>query len=96
MDQDDYEYLASPGCGTHHLNDDEAKMLINREFGFEASRIKIIRKVATYRVEGAYLKVDQEYERGPVYAATDWNYVRFDVGNWQYEMENGDLHFYVS
>ena len=39
-----------------------------------------------------------EYERKPLYNASDWNYIRFDVeaphGTTSYEMHNGELQFF--
>ena len=32
--------------------------------------------------------------REPIYNATDWNYIRFNVANLQYEMINGELEQY--
>lgn len=34
------------------------------------------------------------FTRPPVYESTDWNYIRFDSGNWMYELVNGELRFY--
>ena len=34
------------------------------------------------------------FTREPLYNATDWNYIRFNVGNLQYEMINGELEQY--
>jgi len=34
--------------------------------------------------------------REPLYCASDWNYARFDVNGWQYEMINGGLHQYYN
>ena len=97
MSQADYERL----CGrvdikTWKMTDEAAKILVNDEFGFEVSRIKIISEVETYIKEGNTAKVYQKFTRPPQYCATDYNYVRFNVGIWQYEMINGSLHFYYS
>lgn len=40
------------------------------------------------------LRVKDTYEREPFYVSTDWNYVRFDVNDMQYEVVNGELYFY--
>lgn len=29
------------------------------------------------------------------YNATDWNYIRFDCGSMEYELDNGNLRFYI-
>lgn len=95
MKQSDYEKLV----GQSHeweLTDEEAKVLVSDEFGFETSRIKIIKEVKTYTKVGCYLKPYQTFERTPQNCSTDYNYVRFDVNSWQYEMINGQLYHYYS
>lgn len=92
LPQADYERLTK--CGSVQLTDERAKAWINDELGFEFSQIKIVREVKTYKKDGCRLIVDQRYQREPRYEATDWNYVRFDVKGWQYELVNGELYFY--
>lgn len=98
MTQADYIKLADEH-NTHTpetwvMTEDEAKIYINREFGFEASRIKIISEVHNYRKEGNCCVEHQTFTRKPQYCATDYNYVRFDVNNWYYEIVNGQLYQY--
>ena len=104
MKQADYEKLEKDAeslvghcdCSTV-LTDEEAKMLINKEFGFEASRIEIIYEAEIDATpEGSpYLKIEK-IPRKPVYSASDWNYVRFNVHTapavWYYEMINSFLY----
>ena len=97
MSQADYIRL----CGeedrhptTYELTDDAAKVLVNRFFGFEVSRIEIIHEVKTYYKDGHYAKKYQTFNRKPQYCATDYNYVRFNAANWYYEMINGQLYQY--
>lgn len=93
MSEADYQRL----CGDDNLweiSESEARLLINAEFGFEVSRIRIIYEVATYKNEEGYAKTYQKYKRKPQNCATDCNYVRFDVAGWQYEMVNGYLNIY--
>lgn len=93
MSQSDYVAL----CGTSNewtLTESEAIILINKEFGFEASRIMILSEVETFFKDGVYAKTYQKFARTPQHCATDYNYVRFDVNGWQYEMINGSLKHY--
>ena len=95
MSEADYQAL----CGrtdikTYEMSEEQAKVYINDEFGFEVSRIKIIPEVKTYKKEGAYAKPYQTYTRTPQYCSTDYNYIRFDAGNWFYECVNGQLYQY--
>jgi hypothetical protein len=79
------------------LTDEEAILLINKEFGFEASKIEILHEAELDITEqGArYVKTEQ-VSRPPMYASTDWNYVRFNVhcrpATWYYEMINAQLY----
>ncbi|MEG0340366.1 MAG: hypothetical protein RR573_10655, partial [Oscillospiraceae bacterium] len=86
-------------CGNRNedeLTEEEAILKINAEFGFESSRIKIITEVETFCKNGICVKPYRKYTRKPQYFATDYNYIRFDVNSWQYEMINGDLKFYYN
>ena len=98
MKQKAYEELAKSG---HVMTEEEAKKLINEEFGFELSRIDIIKEAKSYEVNEAAcrLRVAETYQREPVYEATDWYYVRFNVrGNctWQWEAIDGELYEYCT
>ncbi len=95
MTEEDYQKLTNM-CDTHHMTDEEAKLFINRELGFEVNKIVIVHTVDDYYLDGCYLKKWHTYERNPQYNATDWNYFRFDVCGWQYEYENGTLRLYYS
>lgn len=95
LEQKDYLELLNCTALTPK-DDDQARAMINREFGFEFSKIMIVRTVATYKTDGRYLVKDKEYMREPLYYASDWNYARFDVNGWQYEMINGGLHQYYN
>lgn len=93
LEQADYESLTKGG--SVQLTDERAKAWINDELGFEFSQIRIVREVATYKVDDCHrIVVDQRYQREPRYGATDWNYVRFNVKGWQYEMIDGELYLY--
>ena len=74
---------------------DTAKNIIAKEFGFQLDKIEIITEVETYEVSRHYrLRRKDTYTREPLYSASDWNYIRFNVANLQYEMINGELEQY--
>jgi hypothetical protein len=79
------------------LSDAEAALLVSREFGFEATRIKILHEAEINQTEpgSIYLKI-KKVPRVPLKVSTDWNYVRFNVhtapSEWFYEMVNGNLY----
>lgn len=77
--------------GRWEMGEAEAKILINEEFGFEVSRIKIIYEVETFIKDGNYAKKHQSFKRKPQNCSTDYNYVRFNVDGLQYEMVNSEL-----
>jgi hypothetical protein len=93
MTQEDYLKLVGSG-NEWELSEAQAIMKINEEFGFEASRIKIIPEIKTFYKDGNHVKTAQTIERKPQYCATDCNYIRFDVAGWYYEMVNGILQIY--
>lgn len=103
MSQDRYEDLLASCTGDHGdphvMSEAEAKMLVAEEFGFNPERIEIITTVHTYEVNKyQQLRKTATLTRQPLYNATDWNYVRFNVGGagctWTYEMVNGELETY--
>lgn len=94
MKQDDYAKLEK--CGTE-LTEAEAIVLINKEFGFEAARIEILHEAEIdVTEEGSRYVKTEKTPRKPLYEATDWNYIRFNVrtapATWYYEMINASLH----
>jgi hypothetical protein len=91
---DEYARLAESG---EEMTDERAKCLINDEFGFEASRIKIIRNAEVDTTQaGANRLTYKTLPRNPPYRSTDWNYARFNVrgcaGELYFELINGRLH----
>lgn len=90
----DYQRLANT-TSTKDLSDEEAAELIHREFGFDINQIEIIRTIDVYEINrhNALRKVG-ELKRDPIYDATDWNYIRFNVCGWAYEMQDGNLRQY--
>lgn len=96
--QRQYEEL-SDGGNTRELDDAEAIELISREWGFAPQMIRIVRTVAKEQINRFHrIRRVGEYERKPLYNASDWNYIRFDVeaphGATSYEMHNGELQFF--
>jgi hypothetical protein len=94
VSETDYAKLEKAG---EEMTDAEAKILVNDEFGFEVSRIKILREAEIDTTEpGAKRLTHRKVPRKPIYCATDWNYIRFDVhgctATWQYEMINAQLY----
>ncbi len=94
LTQEDYERLEH--SANMVLTDDEAKALINKNFGFEFSQIELIQKVDSWALDETGRKWihKESYTRKALYDATDWNYIRFNVKGYQYEFVNGDLYFY--
>ncbi len=95
MAEIDYQKLANM-CDTKHMTDDEARLFIGQELGFDPLKVEIVHEVEDYYKEGCRLVKWHTYKRDPQYNATDWNYFRFNVRGWQYEYENGTLRFYHS
>jgi hypothetical protein len=100
MTQERYTELEKRGI-TDELTDDEAIALINQEFGFEAERIDILHEAEIDVTEEGSRQVKiKKIPRKPLYASTDWNYIRFNVRTapaiWQYEMINADLEVVLS
>lgn len=94
MDQKRYEELEG-SAGTKYINEYEAKDWIEEEFGFRKDLIQIITELKTYEVNKYnQLRQTETVIRKPVYNATDWNYIRFNVQSWQYEVINGQLEQY--
>lgn len=94
MTQRDYVKLREDGF-TKTMTDEEAANFIAEELGFNAERVKIIRKAETYEVNKHHrMRVAETYEREPLYESTDWNYVRFNVNGVEYEYVNGQLELY--
>lgn len=91
-----YEELAA-SAGTRELTDEEAIQLIADEWGFQPGKIRIIHTVSKLEINRHRMcRSVGEYDRKPLYNATDWNYIRFDIEHsMTYEMFNGELRFFV-
>jgi hypothetical protein len=90
--QADYDRLAQAGS-TRTLADEEALRIVVDEYGFDPARVTILHSVPKEEID-RHRRVRKvgEIDRPPLYNATDWNYIRFDVAGWYYEMHNGALH----
>lgn len=90
--QQAYDELLHTG-GTKVMSDEEARAILADEFGFSAERIEIIHENNMYEINRhRQLRKARTAERLPIWNATDWQYIRFNVGNWFYEMYDGELH----
>ena len=91
LEQKKYLELEETSIG-EVLSEAEAKILINKWFGFEVSRIELIDDVDIDVTPQGQKRVQvQSIKRKPIYAATDWNYCRFNCSSYQWEMINGDI-----
>ena len=83
------------------LSEAEAKLIINKEYGFEASRIEIhtdaiVADFGQKERNGVQVWTPTRmYTRKALYAAPDHNYIRFNVCGNQYELCNGEMYFYI-
>lgn len=92
MNDCEYHVLVNDEC-SKELTVEEAGEFISKEFGFELSKIYVFLTIKSYAKDClGRLHVMGEKERAPIYNATDWNYVRFDVSGMSYECVDGTLH----
>lgn len=92
MSQDRYEQLAKTG---KRMTATAAAEYIEEEFGFRADRLKVFEEIPTYQINRhRQFRRNGTVKRSPIYDATDWNYIRFDCGAWQYEVVNGQIYQY--
>ncbi|NNJ30071.1 hypothetical protein [Lacrimispora defluvii] len=95
VSQKEYEALAS-ASGSKKLTDDEAKALLYDWYGFAKEKITIHRTTPIYEVNRHNkLRKIGEYDRPPIYNATDYNYIRFDCGCMCYELQDDTLRPYM-
>lgn len=86
---------------TREMTVDEAILLVADSFGFRQDRITILYDVPYQEINRhGRIRNMGVRQREPVYNASDWNYVRFNVrgsaGTMAYEMYNGELVPYWS
>lgn len=95
--QAEYDRLAS---SAGPMTDQEAIKLVSEWIGFREDCIKIIRAVPEYQINrnNKLRKSGRMIDRSPLYDATDWNYIRFDVkaetAVRSYELFNDELRPY--
>lgn len=89
MSEREYQLLADD---TAPMSEQAAIRRITVECGFDPALIRIVPTVRTYDVSRhGKCRVGGEFTRRPVWSATDWNYIRFDVCGNQWEIVNGEL-----
>lgn len=92
---DDEEYLKLKQATGEEMTATAACVWIEGEFGLKAGLINIHTKIPKYEADRhGRMRRNGERDRPPVYNATDWNYCRFDVSGWKYEVINGQLYQY--
>ena len=92
MSEHDYQLLADD---TAPMSELDALRRISQECGFDMSCIQLVPTVETFEVnKHRKCRVSGTYSRQPVWASTDWNYIRFNVCDLQWEFVNGDLRQY--
>ena len=95
VSQKDYNKLRDNNF-TERLSDEKAAEYINQYYGFEISRIRVIHEIPVYEINrhNALRQVGVEM-RDPLYASSDWNYIRFDCAGVAYELDDGTLGMFV-
>lgn len=94
MAQADYQDLSANEF-TKSMTGEEAANFIAEELGFDPKKVKIIPTVETFESNKYHrMRVAVRYKREPLNASTDWNYIRFDVNDVEYEYINGQLMLY--
>ena len=96
--QEQYADLAEsiPGGAAHYMTDAEALDWICSEFGFDRSKVTILHEIDEYEVNRHHQlrRTGKKVDRRPIYCATDYHYIRFNVGRgtgWMWEAWNGQL-----
>jgi len=84
-----------PSGAAHYMTDDEALDWICDEFGFDRSKVTILHEVNEYEINRhcQLRRTEKKIDRRPIYCATDYHYIRFNVGRgeWQWEAWNGQI-----
>ena len=96
--QEQYADLAEsvPGGAARYMTDAEALDWVCSEFGFDRSKVTILHEIDEYEVNRHHQlrRTGKKIDRRPVYCATDYHYIRFNVGRgtgWMWEAWNGQL-----
>ena len=89
MTEQEYQRLAED---TAPMQESYAIRRIAKDWGFNEDCIRLVDTVETYEVNKHHkCRVSGTYSRPPIWAATDWNYIRFDVCGNQWEIINDEL-----
>lgn len=89
MSEREYQLLADD---TAQMSELDAIRRIAQECGFDMACIELVPTVATFdKNKYGKCRVSGSYSRLPVWASTDWNYIRFQVCGNQWEIVNGEL-----
>ncbi len=79
----------------HYMTDDEALDWICSEFGFERSKVTILHEIEEQEINrhNQCRASGRKIDRRPIYFATDYHYIRFNVGagGWQWEAWDGHI-----
>ena len=93
--QEQYADLAEsvPGGAARYMTDAEALDWICSEFGFDRSKVTILHEIDEYEVNRHHRlrRTGKKIDRRPVYCATDYHYIRFNVGRNWWECWNGQI-----
>ena len=93
--QEQYTELAEsvPGGAARYMTDAEAVDWVCSEFGFDRSKVTILHEVSEYEINRHHQlrRTGKKIDRRPVYCATDYHYIRFNVGRNWWECWNGQL-----
>lgn len=82
---------------TEVLTIEQVEEIVCAEGGFTKHRIELVTAIPVYEVNKyGQLRQTGWEERKPLYASSDWSYIRFNAGRYQYEYINGMLHFFNS
>ena len=92
MSEREYQLLADD---TPPMSELDAIRRITQECGFDMACIELVPTVETFdKNKYGKCRVSGSYSRLPVWASTDWNYIRFQVCGNQWEFINGELQAY--
>lgn len=92
MSEREYQLLADD---TAPMSELDAIRRIAIECGFDMACIQLVQTVETFdKNKYGKCRVSGTFSRLPVWASTDWNYIRFQVCGNQWEIVNGELMAY--
>lgn len=92
MSEREYQLLADD---TAPMSELDAIRRITQECGFDTACIELVQTVETFdKNKYGKCRVSGTFSRLPVWASTDWNYIRFQVCGNQWEIVNGELMTY--